>query len=99
MGHCCGLQATAALQSYCQQELSNIHSKVHIARPLEMLDMSLQAPTHQALLSKELLSGVALRTMGEYKLGWLKGIARPANQQVRTVPGVALCCSATHACL
>lgn len=97
MGLYFGLQATAALQSYCQQELSNIHSKVYIARPLEMLDMSLQVPTHQALLSKELLSGVALRTMGEYKLGWLKGVARAPNQQVRAVLGVALCYRAMHA--
>ncbi len=75
-------QATAALQSYCQQELSSIHSRVHVAQQLQTMDMSLHTPTYQALLSRELLSGVGLRTMGEYKLGWLKGIARPASQQV-----------------
>ena len=76
------VQATAALQTYCQQELSSIHSRVHVAQQLQTLDMSLQTPTYQALLSKELLSGVALRSMGQYKLGWVKGISRPSSQQV-----------------
>ncbi|KAL0041377.1 hypothetical protein WJX79_001220 [Trebouxia sp. C0005] len=74
-------QATAALQSYCQQELSSIHSKVQVAQPLEVVDMSLQTPTYQALLARELLSSVRLRAMGDYKLGWLKGVARPPSQQ------------------
>lgn len=74
-------QATAALQSYCQQELSSIHSKVQVAQPLETLDMSLQTPTYQALLARELVSSVRLRAMGDYKLGWLKGVARPPSEQ------------------
>lgn len=86
-------QATAALQTYCQQELSSIHSRVHVAQQLQTLDMSLQTPTYQALLSKELLSGVALRSMGQYKLGWVKGISRPSSQQealVEIVPAAAI---------
>ncbi len=80
------VQATAALQSYCQQELSSIHSKVQVAQPLETLDMSLQTPTYQALLARELVSSVRLRAMGDYKLGWLKGVARPPSQQVNAPP-------------
>jgi len=80
------VQATAALQSYCQQELSSIHSKVQVAQPLETLDMSLQTPTYQALLARELISSVRLRAMGDYKLGWLKGVARPPSQQVNAPP-------------
>ena len=80
------MQATAALQSYCQQELSSIHSKVQVAQPLETLDMSLQTPTYQALLARELVSSVRLRAMGDYKLGWLKGVARPPSEQVNAPP-------------
>ena len=89
------VQATAALQSYCEQELSSIHSKVQVAQPLEMLDMSLQTPTYQALLARELVSSVRLRAMGDYKLGWLKGVARPPSQQVNAPPktDMALTCA------
>lgn len=75
------LQAAAALQAYCQQELSSIHTTVHVAQQLQTMDMSLPTPTYHALLSRDVLSSVGLRTMGEYKLGWLKGIAHPADQQ------------------
>ena len=78
------MQASAALQAYCQQELSSIHTTVHVAQQLQTLDMSLRTPTYQALLSRDVLSGVGLRTMGEYKLGWLKGVAHPADQQATT---------------
>ena len=80
------VQATAALQSYCQQELSSIHSKVQVAQPLETLDVSLQKPTYQALLARELVSSVRLRAMGDYKLGWLKGVAHPPSEQVNAPP-------------
>lgn len=75
------MQASAALQAYCQQELSSIHTTVHVAQQLQTLDMSLPTPTYQALLSRDVLSGVGLRTMGDYKLGWLKGVAHPADQE------------------
>ncbi len=78
------MQASAALQAYCQQELSNIHTTVHVAQQLQTLDVSLPTPTYQALLSRDVLSGVGLRTMGEYKLGWLKGVAHPADQEAST---------------
>jgi hypothetical protein len=90
------VQATAALQLYCEQELSSIHSKVQVAQPLETLDMSLQTPTYQALLAKELVSSVRLRAMGDYKLGWLKGVARPHSQQVNALPTAYVVL--THAC-
>lgn len=58
-----------------------MHTTVHVAQQLQTLDMSLPTPTYHALLSQDVLSGVGLRTMGEYKLGWLKGVAHPADQQ------------------
>ena len=76
------VQVTAALQTYCQQELSNIHTQVHVAQQLQTLDMSLKTPIYHALLSRDVLASVSLRTMGEYKLGWLKGVAHPADAQV-----------------
>ena len=75
------VQAAAALQAYCQQELSSIHTTVHVAQQLQTLDVSLPTPTYHALLSRDVLSHVGLRTMGEYKLGWLKGVAHPADEQ------------------
>ena len=75
------LQAAAALQAYCQQELSSIHTTVHVAQQLQTLDVSLPTPTDHAMLSRDVLSHVGLRTMGEYQLGWLKGVAHPADQQ------------------
>lgn len=85
------VQASAALQAYCQQELSSIHTTVHVAQQLHTLDMSLPTPTYQALLSRGVLSSVGLRTMGEYKLGWLKGIAKPASQEASTTVLIKAC--------
>lgn len=79
------VQATAALQACCQQELSSIHSTIQVAEQLQMLDMSLPTPTYHALLSRDVLASVSLRTMGEYKLGWLKGLAHPDDQQASTL--------------
>lgn len=75
-------QATKALQSYCQQELGSIHSKVHVAAHLQQIDVHLRHPTYQALVSRDVLSGIPFRTMGVYQLGWLDGVAKPAAQQV-----------------
>ena len=75
------LQAAAALQTYCQQELNSIHTRVHVAQMSQTLDMTPSTPTYQALLSSDVLSHVALRSMGDYKLGWLQGLVHPASEQ------------------
>lgn len=79
-----------------------MHTTVHVAQQLHTLDMCLPTPTYHALLSRDVLSSVGLRTMGEYKLGWLKGVAHPANQQASTMvhstAGQPVCFLSCHCC-
>lgn len=55
---------------------------MHVAQAEQKVEMRLRHPAYQALLSQELLSGIALRSMGAYQLGWLEGLAQAPNQAV-----------------
>ena len=68
--------ATAALAAHLQQELAGLLATVHTPQAGEAIELPGES-FFSLVLSNELMAGVRLHRIGDYKLGWVEGAVGP----------------------
>ena len=83
--------ATAALAAHLQQDLAGLLATVHTPRAGEAVELPGE-PSHSLVLSNELMAGVRLHRIGDYKLGWVEGAVGPPAEGSEVSECGCCCC-------